>query len=117
AEWLGARGMFDPHNPRNRPRDGYAGVTAFRYQEIRVGQQKTQFGYENPEPSTRLWTSNRALVSDALARGSDLRDLGVGLLAEIPVGGGLAAEYAVTVVNGAGPYTAADDSYSHIQWA
>ncbi|HLU67359.1 MAG TPA: porin [Kofleriaceae bacterium] len=117
TEWLGATVMFDPSTTGNLLRDAYASVTAIPYHEIRVGQQKTQFGYENPESSTRLWTSNRALVSDALARGSDLRDLGVGLLAEIPVGGGLAAEYAVTVVNGAGPNTAADDTDSPSLWA
>lgn len=108
--------MLDPSTPSNLLRDGFVSLSHIPYHEIRIGQQKTQFGYENPESSTKLYTVNRAFVSDALGRGPDLRDLGVGVLARIPVGGGFDLEYAVTVVNGAGPNVSKDDNDAKDVW-
>ncbi len=116
AHRIGYAVMIDPSTSANMLRDAYAAITALRYHEIRLGQQKTQFGYENPESSARLLTVNRAAVSDALGRGSDLRDIGIGVLASIPAGRGIAIEYAVTLVNGAGPNTTRDDTEDKSVW-
>lgn len=83
-------------------RDAFLSLKFIPHHELRLGQQKTQFGYENSESSTRLYTVNRAELSDNLSRGVNLRDLGVGLIGKWPLGGGFRFEDAITVVNGAG---------------
>jgi hypothetical protein len=110
--------------PGNLLTDGYARLMFVPFHEIRIGQQKTQFGYENPEGDSRLLVVNRTLVSDALGReqtgvvaaGSAItgntRDIGVGVLGSIPLGAGLAFEWAGNVVNGAGPNRSTDDAVS-----
>lgn len=108
--------MFDPSTPKNILRDGFISFEYVPNAEIRVGQQKTQFGYENPESSTKLWTINRALASDALGRGSDLRDIGIGIIGNIAAARALQVEYAVTLVNGAGPNVTQDDTDSPSFW-
>lgn len=88
------------------------------FHEIRIGQQKTQFGYENPEGVTRLVVVNRTLVSNALGRGQNgvnaasgaTRDIGVGVLGRIPVARSIALEWAGALVNGAGPNRTTDDA-------
>lgn len=98
--------------------DGFARVTLVPYHEIRIGQQKTQFGYENPESSTRLAVVNRSLVSNALGReqtgvnaaSGATRDIGVGILGKIPVAGSLILEWTGAVVNGSGPNRTTDDA-------
>lgn len=99
--------------------DGFVRVTLVPYHEIRVGQQKTQFGYENPESSTRLTTVNRTYVTNALGREQNganatasgaTRDIGVGVLGKIPVARGLTLEWSGTLVNGAGPNRSTDDA-------
>lgn len=102
--------MFDPSTPKNLLRDGFITLGYIPHAEIRIGQQKTQFGYENPESSTKLWTINRALASDALGRGSDLRDIGIGVLGTVAAASALNVEYALTLVNGAGPNVTQDDT-------
>ncbi len=80
--------------------------------ELRAGQWKTPFGYENAESDTKLLWVNGAYVVAALARSTttatltgspDARDLGVGLLGKWSLPAGLGAEAAVSVTNGAGP--------------
>lgn len=89
--------------------DGFARVTLLPRTELRIGQQKTQFGYEEPETDQALLVINRALVSDALARGNgNSRDIGVGALGSLPVFAGLQLDWAGTLVNGAGPAKADD---------
>jgi hypothetical protein len=105
---LGYVVMIDPSTPTNLLRDGFLSLTFVPHHEIRVGQQKTQFGYENPESSTKLFTVNRAFVSDALGRGQDLRDLGVGLLGTWDLASGLGVDYQLTLVNGSGPNVTQD---------
>jgi hypothetical protein len=99
--------------------DGFARVTLVPYHEIRIGQQKTQFGYENPESSTRLLVVNRSLVSNALGREQNganatasgaTRDIGVGVLGRIPVARSITLEWAGGFVNGAGPNRTTDDA-------
>ncbi len=98
--------------------DGFARVTLVPHHEIRLGQQKTQFGFENPEGSTRLLTVNRTFVSNALGREQNgvnaasgaTRDIGVGILGKIPVAGSLILEWAGAVVNGSGTGRTTDDA-------
>jgi hypothetical protein len=80
--------------------------------EVRVGQWKTPFGYEQPESDTKLLWVNGSYVVQALARATtttsltaapDARDLGVGLVGKWAVGGPVGAELATSVTNGAGP--------------
>jgi hypothetical protein len=78
--------------------------------EIRIGQQKTQFGYENTVSSSRLFAVNRTEISDNLSRGKNLRDIGLGLLGNIPLSNRFRIEDAITVVNGAGMNVQDDDS-------
>ncbi len=78
---------------------------AFKYipnHKVMLGQQKTQFGYENTMSSSRLYFVNRTDVSDNLSRGVNLRDIGIGLKGFIPLNDKYRFEDAVTLVNGAG---------------
>ncbi len=97
-------------------RDAYAILRYIPRHDIRVGQQKTQFGYENRESSTNLFQVNRAEISDAIARGQNLRDIGVGLIGNIKLGKGVRLEEAITVVNGAGINVQADDTPRKNVW-
>ena len=83
---------------------------------LRIGQQKTTFGYENMESSTRLWAVNRTEVSDNLSRGATLRDIGIGLIGRLKLGGGFRLEDAFTVVNGAGMNVQDDDDAKKDFW-
>ncbi len=103
--WLSYKVSIDPRSPElvGLLRDAYFDVTkVVPHHKIRVGQQKTQFGYENNESSSDLFYVNRAEISDALGRGTNLRDLGIGLIGRVKLGSGLRLEDAITVVNGAG---------------
>ncbi|MFZ5554051.1 MAG: porin [Bacteroidota bacterium] len=103
--------MVDPRAPEQGGvlRDAYLGFHYLKNQEIKVGQQKTQFGWENRESMTQLYTVNRAEMSDAVSRGENLRDIGIGLIGHIPINEKLRFENAVTFTNGTrmnvtGPY-------------
>jgi hypothetical protein len=110
--------------PGNILTDGFARLSFVPFHEIRIGQQKTQFGYENPEGDSKLLVVNRTLVSDALGREQtgvvatgaaitgNTRDIGVGVLGVIPLATGVAFEWAGNVVNGAGPNRSTDDATS-----
>jgi len=99
--WLGFTIMFEVAGAQSPLRDGFLSFK-LPHHELKVGQQKTQFGYENPLSSTKLFTVNRALVSDTLGRGSDLRDIGLGVFGTWKLPPDFEAGYAVTFVNGAG---------------
>ncbi|ACG73333.1 phosphate-selective porin O and P [Anaeromyxobacter sp. K] len=71
--------------------------------ELRFGQWKTPFGYEQPESDTKLLWVNSSYAVASLARGPDSRDLGVGINGKWAVGGGVGVEVAASLVNGAGP--------------
>ncbi len=80
-----------------------------KYEKILVGQQKTQFGWENRQSITELYTVNRAEISDGASRGENLRDIGIGLLGHIPIKKYFRFENALTFTNGtrfnvAGPF-------------
>jgi hypothetical protein len=96
---------FDPRAPEIAGvlRDAYVDIKKIiPHHKIRIGQQKTIFGYENNESSTRLFAVNRAELSDNLARGISLRDAGVALIGKIPLREDLVFEDGVSVVNGVG---------------
>ena len=109
---------FDPRAPELTGvlRDAYATLHYIPRHDIRIGQQKTQFGYENRESSTDLFEVNRAEISDAIARGQNLRDIGVGLIGNIKLGKGVRFEDALTVVNGSGANVQADDTPRKNVW-
>jgi Phosphate-selective porin O and P len=96
---------FDPRAPEIAGvlRDAYVDIKkVIPHHKIRLGQQKTIFGYENNESSTSLFAVNRAEISDNLARGVSLRDAGIALIGKIPLRDGLVFEDGISVVNGAG---------------
>ncbi len=94
--------MIDPRAPEQGGvlRDAYLEFHVIKNQNIRVGQQKTQFGWENRQSVTELFTVNRAEMSDAVSRGENLRDIGVGLLGHVPMKGNFRFENAITFTNG-----------------
>ena len=103
--------MIDPRAPEPRGilRDAFIGLRHIKNQEIRIGQQKTQFGWENRQSITNLYTVNRAEMSDGASRGENLRDIGIGILGHIRLNDRFRIEDAVTFTNGtrmnvAGPY-------------
>ena len=103
--------MIDPRAPEmgGIMRDAFLAFDVLKNHTVRVGQQKTQFGWENRESSTELYTVNRAEMSDGLSRGETLRDIGVGILGEIKLSKHLRIEDAFTFTNGtastvSGPY-------------
>ena len=97
-------------------RDAFVSVNVIPRHEIRLGQQKTQFGYENRESSTNLFAVNRTDVSDNLSRGVTLRDIGVGLIGNLKLGKGCRLEDAITVVNGAGMNVQDDNTRKKNVW-
>jgi hypothetical protein len=104
--------MIDPRAPEpgGMLRDCFIAFDLGKHQQVRVGQQKTQFGYENTQSITELYTVNRSELCDGAMRGETLRDIGIGLLGEVPLGGKRwRLENAVTFTNGtrstvAGPF-------------
>ena len=97
-------------------RDAFITLNYVPHHEIRVGQQKTLFGYENPLSSARLFVVNRAEMSDNLSRGPTLRDIGVGLVGWLPLRGRWRIEDAITVVNGSGMNVQADSTARKNVW-
>lgn len=109
---------IDPRAPQVTGflRDAYISLGYIKNQEIRIGQQKTQFGYENTISSSRLYFVNRTDVSDNLTRGINLRDIGVGLVGQIPINKKFKLENAITLVNGAGMNVQADNNKKKNIW-
>ena len=118
-KWVSYEVEFDPRSPSITSvlRDAYMEFKVIPRHDIRVGQQKTQFGYENVESSSNLFAVNRTEVSDNLSRGVNLRDVGVGLIGNIKTGArGFRIEDAITVVNGAGLNVQNDDTRDKNVW-
>lgn len=110
---------IDPRSPTIAGvlRDGYIQIkNLIPHHRIRLGQQKTQFGYENDVSSSSMYTVTRTEVSESLARGVTLRDIGVGIIGGWPITSQLALEDAITVVNGAGMNVQADDTNRKNVW-
>lgn len=89
-------------------KDAYLALRFLPGAELRVGQFKTPFGYEQSESDTKLlWVYNSYVVA-ALARGRDSRDEGLLLTGKWALLPALSAELAAAGVNGAGPNTKDD---------
>ncbi|MFI5172583.1 MAG: porin [Chitinophagales bacterium] len=101
-KYIGYELMIDPRSPEHGGllRDAYIELNVIKNQSIRVGQQKTQFGWENRESAFELYTINRAEVSDGISRGENLRDIGIGLIGNIPINDKIRFENAITFTNG-----------------
>jgi hypothetical protein len=97
-------------------RDAYVWSRHVPFHELRVGQQKTQFGYEIVESSTKLYYVRRSQVSQNLSRGPTSRDIGVGIVGEIPIANGFSIEDGLTIVNGAGQNVATDTTRRKSYW-
>ena len=109
---------IDPRSPAIEGvlRDAYIALEHIPRHELRIGQQKTQFGYENNVSSSKLFAVNRTEISEGPARGRTLRDIGVGLIGNVKLGGGWRFEDAITVVNGAGANAQEDDTPTKNIW-
>lgn len=117
--WLSYDVEIDPRAPQvtGLLRDAFVEVKSIPRHDLRIGQQKTQFGYENQESSANLFAVNRTEVSDNLSRGVNLRDIGVGLIGNFKVGPkGFRIEDAITLVNGAGMNVQADNTSKKNVW-
>lgn len=89
-----------PPEPRCFLRDAFIGLHHIKDHEVRIGQQKAQFGWENRQSITDLYTVNRAEMSDGVSRGENLRDIGIGIIGHIKLTDRLRIEDAVTFTNG-----------------
>ncbi|MBC8173864.1 MAG: hypothetical protein H7X71_08165 [Chitinophagales bacterium] len=109
--------MIDPRSPESRGilRDAYIDFHLLQNQKLRVGQQKTQFGYENRESSAELYFVNRTEVSDNLSRGANLRDIGLGLTGNIPLKNNFRIEDAITFTNGSAFNVTGPNDFSTIK--
>jgi hypothetical protein len=119
TRWLSYDLSIDPRAPTIRGilRDAYLTIKkVIPKHRIRIGQQKTQFGYENLVSSKRLYAVNRTEVSDNLSRGLNLRDIGISVIGRWPLGHGVRIEDAFSVVNGAGLNVQADDTRRKSYW-
>lgn len=116
--WLSYDVEIDPRAPEigGVLRDAFIAFKFIPDHQLRVGQQKTQFGYENRESSSELFAVNRTELSDSLSRGVNLRDIGVGLIGHRDLGGGWRFEDAITLVNGAGFNVQADNTRRKNVW-
>ncbi|MEZ5012902.1 MAG: porin [Chitinophagales bacterium] len=110
-KYVGYDVSIDPRAPEQGGilRDAFLVLHLLKDQDIRVGQQKTGFGWENSISSTKLYTVNRAEMSDAVSRGENLRDIGIGITGHIKLNDTWRIEDAVTLTNGTkfnvtGPY-------------
>ena len=109
---------IDPRSPEiaGIMRDAYFNLKFSDNHRLRIGQQKTIFGYENQRSSSMLYMVNRSELSDNMARGINLRDQGVSLVGKGALGGGTRMEYGISVVNGAGMNTQHDNNKAKNVW-
>jgi hypothetical protein len=103
--------MIDPRTPEagGLLRDCYIELHHLKNHIIKIGRQKTQFGWENRQSTTESYMVNHAEMSDAVSRGETLRDNGIGLIGNIPITKKIRFEDAITFTNGTrmdvtGPY-------------
>lgn len=97
-------------------RDAFIEFRHIPYHKLRVGQQKTPWGYENSESSSRLYTVTRTELSESPGRGLTLRDIGIAIKGRIPLGGDWDLEDHIALVNGAGMNVQADDTTTKTVW-
>lgn len=109
---------IDPRSPEvtGLLRDAFISLDYIPNHQLRIGQQKTLFGYENPISSSRLFVVNRSEISDNLSRGVNLRDNGLGLVGSVDLSEHLRFEDALTIVNGGGLNTQEDSTHRKNIW-
>jgi hypothetical protein len=117
-DFVGYQVEIDPRSPtiQGVMRDGYITIHAIPKHEIRIGQQKVPFGYENWLSSTQLYTHHRSELSEGLGRGFTHRDIGIGLVGKVKLAKGVRLEDAVALVNGAGFGVQADNTTLKNLW-
>ncbi len=117
-EYISYEMDIDPRPPEigGFMRDAYFNLKLNNNMRLRIGQQKTIFGYENQVSSSKLYMVNRTELSDNLARGVNLRDVGVSLRGRGSFGGGTRVSYDVAVVNGSGMNTQHDNNKAKNVW-
>ena len=118
APWLAYQVEIDPRAPAigGVLRDAFIDLRLIPHHRIRIGQQKTPFGYENRESSSRLYTVTRTELAEGPGRGLTLRDIGVALIGRIPLGGSFSVEDHLAVVNGAGMNVQVDETNAKNFW-
>lgn len=101
-KWVSFELMYDVRAPEQNGilRDAFVAFHFFPHQELRFGQQKTQFGYEGRQSIQELYVVNRTDMSDNLSRGYNLRDIGLGLIGKIPLNNEWSIQDAITFTNG-----------------
>lgn len=116
--WVTYEMDIDPRAPEvtGKMRDAFFDIKYYGNHRLRLGQQKTKFGYENQVSSSRLYVVNRSEMADELARGITLRDQGASLLGKWNLGEKSRLEYAFSVVNGAGMNVQRDNNKKKSLW-
>ena len=117
--YVGYTVEIDPRSPTVEGvlRDGYISLRhLIPGHEIRIGQQKVPFGYENWLSSTRQYFLRRSELSEGMGRGVTHRDIGIGVVGKLELAPGLRLENAVAVVNGAGFGVQQDDTHRKNVW-
>jgi Phosphate-selective porin O and P len=110
---------IDPRSPTIAGvlRDGYIRVRRLvPHHEIRIGQQKTPWGYENWQSSTKLYFTSRTELSEGLGRGLTHRDIGIGIVGKVKLNEQWRLEDAVALVNGDGFGVQADSTHLKNVW-
>jgi len=105
-----AGSLADATGNRAQLTDGFINWNRFEFANVKVGQFKTPFGYEQLYADPRLFVVERSLANDRLTTG---RQLGV------QVGGDLSSKqfsYALGLFNGTGVNTTANDN-DRFLWA
>lgn len=109
---------IDPRAPEvsGKLRDAYFDIKYSGNHKVRLGQQKTPFGYENGISSSKLYVVNRSEMADEMARGVNLRDQGVSFRGHWGMGETSRFEYALAIVNGAGMNLQRDNNKKKSLW-
>lgn len=98
-------------------RDAFIEFRHIPFHKLRIGQQKTPWGYENSESSSRLYTVTRTELSESPGRGLTLRDIGIAIKGRIPLAASWDLEDHIALVNGAGMNVQVDDTAMKNLWA
>jgi Phosphate-selective porin O and P len=97
-------------------RDAFIEFRHLPYHKLRVGQQKTPWGYENGESSSRLYTVTRTELAEGIGRGLTLRDIGIAIKGRIPIAPQWDLEDHVALVNGEPMNTQVDTTTTKNVW-
>jgi hypothetical protein len=112
SRWVSYEVSIEPRAPElsGMLRDAYLAFHVIPRHEIRLGQEKTTFGYENNVSTSKLYMVNRAEVSEVLGQGLDSRDTGVFIEGWWKLTDQLRLEDGFSLVNGSGLNATEDDN-------